>query len=198
MLAYRHGPLFALGIPILAAEHIGSAWSRWSSRTISCQHKRWETRVQAWLAALVIAVAAVFLWSSLANFRCIRVDRLESGTYPARAVALLRESRVPGSLGIFFNWREYAIWHLSTRIKVSVDGRRETAYSDKILAENLRFLGGVGDWDTLLRDHDTQMALVAKWSNFLLSRFARLEVCQAGELARIIHEHAEPNGREHG
>jgi hypothetical protein len=162
LLAIRHGPLFALGIPILAGEHISDAWNRWSARARSGSRRRWEAWAQPWLSGLAITGAAVFLWLSLLNFGCIRVHPQAGGTYPARAVAILRESRVSGNLAIFFNWGEYAIWHLSPRIKVSVDGRRETVYSEQIMTENLNFFGGVGDWDRLLQDHHTQMALVVK------------------------------------
>jgi hypothetical protein len=34
----------------------------------------------------------------------------------------------------FFDWGEYALWHLGPRLKISMDGRRETIYSDRMLA----------------------------------------------------------------
>jgi hypothetical protein len=32
-----------------------------------------------------------------------------------------------------FNWGEYAIWHFGPRLRVSIDGRRETVYSDRVV-----------------------------------------------------------------
>ncbi len=32
-----------------------------------------------------------------------------------------------------FNWGEYAIWHFGPRLRVSIDGRRETVYSQRML-----------------------------------------------------------------
>jgi hypothetical protein len=38
-----------------------------------------------------------------------------------------------GRLWTTFNWGEYAIWHFGPALKVSIDGRRETVYSDEVL-----------------------------------------------------------------
>jgi len=32
-----------------------------------------------------------------------------------------------------FNWGEYAIWHFGPRLRVSIDGRRETVYSERTI-----------------------------------------------------------------
>ncbi len=162
LLAIRHTPLFALGIPILMGEHIGDAWNRWSPGARPGPGNRRRSQASAWLAGLAFTAAAVSFWLSLPNFRCIHINRLGSGPVPAQSVAVLHESRVSGTLAVFFNWGEYVIWHLSPRLKVSFDGRRETVYSGKAQEENWRFVEGREDWDTLLVKHDTQLALVPK------------------------------------
>ena len=162
LLAYRHGPLFGLAIPLLAGEHIGDAWNRWSSKASSVLGKRTEAWVQRCLAGLAIAAASVALYLSLPYIKCIRIDPVRGISFPARAVAVLGKSGAEGNLAIEFNWGEYAIWHLSPRFKVSLDGRRETIYSDEGRKENLNFAFGIGDWDKLIRDRDTHMALVQK------------------------------------
>src|SRR3970040_2365291 len=104
----------------------------------------------------------VALYLSLPYIKCIRIDPVRGISFPARAVAVLGKSGAEGNLAIEFNWGEYAIWHLSPRFKVSLDGRRETIYSDEVRKENLNFAFGIGDWDKLIRDRDTHMALVQK------------------------------------
>ena len=42
----------------------------------------------------------------------------------------------------WFNWGEYAIWHLGPDVKVSVDGRRETIYSMATLAHQYAIAAG--------------------------------------------------------
>jgi hypothetical protein len=43
---------------------------------------------------------------------------------------------------IWFDWGEYAIWHLSPEIRVSIDGRRETVYTDEVMTNHLSFYAG--------------------------------------------------------
>jgi hypothetical protein len=162
LLAVRHGSLFALGIPIMAGEHIGAAWDRLSSKVRSCHGRKRQPRTHAWFAGIAIAGAAMCVWLSLPNFGCMSVQRITLGGYPARAVAVLRESGVSGNLATFFVWGEYAIWYLSPQLKVSFDGRRETVYSEKAQEENWRFVEGRKDWDTLIAAHETHLALVPK------------------------------------
>ena len=38
----------------------------------------------------------------------------------------------------FFNHGEYLIWHLAPQLQVSMDGRRETVYSESVLAAHGR------------------------------------------------------------
>ena len=39
----------------------------------------------------------------------------------------------------YFDYGEYAIWHLAPRLRVSMDGRRETVYSAGTIAEHAAF-----------------------------------------------------------
>jgi hypothetical protein len=102
-------------------------------------------------------MAVALVGTSLPNFQCIRIERV-----PVRAVALLKQSNAAGNMAVHFDWGEYVLWHLSPQIKVSIDGRRETVYSDPIYAENLRFTSGLGDWDAILKRHPTDLALLSK------------------------------------
>jgi hypothetical protein len=84
----------------------------------------------------------------------------ESAGFPVRAVAVLKAAGVQGNMATEFNWGEYVIWHLGPQIRVSIDGRRETIYSDAIYRENLDFMHGRGQWDRLIDRPETQLALV--------------------------------------
>jgi hypothetical protein len=144
--------LLALGTPLLLGEHLSGVGS-----LVAAPGRPGHPRP---LAVLAVVVAVALLWAALPRFGCIRIDPALAIGYPARAVATLRASGVQGNLAIPFGWGEYAIWYLPPRIKVSEDGRRETVYSDAVLAENLQFAAGVGNWDALLRERDTHLALV--------------------------------------
>jgi hypothetical protein len=154
LLAVRHGALLAIGAPLLVAEHLGDVWDRWS-RSASAGRQGTSRP----LAVLAVVVAVALTWAARPRLGCIRIDPALAIGYPVPAVATLRESRAEGNLAVPFSWGEYAIWHLAPQIKVSEDGRRETVYSDSVLAENLRFAYGIGNWDALLRE-PTNLVLV--------------------------------------
>jgi hypothetical protein len=50
-----------------------------------------------------------------------------------RAASFLRENGATGRLVVWFDWGEYVSWHFGPALKVSMDGRRETVYSDALL-----------------------------------------------------------------
>jgi hypothetical protein len=58
-------------------------------------------------------------------------------------VAALQRAQARGRLITWFDWGEYAIWHLGPDLKVSIDGRRETIYSEDVIREQLAL--SVGD-----------------------------------------------------
>jgi hypothetical protein len=168
LLSIRHTPLFAVAAPTLAGEHLADAaarllsWgpfarlattgARFLARGEDSGRNQW-VRLVAVIAALVMAGVAVS-----------RLDRIQVdppvADFPARAVAMLKASGARGNMATEFNWGEYVLWHLGPAIQVSIDGRRETTYSDAIYRENLDFMLGRGRWDKLIQRPETQLALV--------------------------------------
>ena len=153
-VASRHLPIFSLAVLVFGGEHIADTWSRFSPS--KDEHR---TR-PGWIPILSIILAIGLLIGSINNFREIPIPGDPNPYFPVNAVSILKQSRVEGNLAIPFNWGEYAIWHLGPGIKVSVDGRRETAYSEEIYQANLAFQYGVNEWDAILEEHDTHLVLV--------------------------------------
>jgi hypothetical protein len=157
LMAIRHLPLFAIGFVILSGEFLGDL--RPSSPSPGARTRAAETLERAMTVVSLIA-GVVFLAASLMNYSCIPIETRLVGPFPARAVAFLEKSSVAGNLVCHFNWGEYVIWHLGPRVKVSMDGRRETVYPEAIYDENSRFQQGADDWDEILRRPATDMVLV--------------------------------------
>ena len=88
-------------------------------------------------AAAATLVAAVLLVSA----RRLNHIAVEGPWIPDRdAVRFLRAESRQMRLLTWFDWGEYAIWHLSPRgVQVSMDGRRETVYSADVLADHWAF-----------------------------------------------------------
>lgn len=155
LLAIRHLPLFGLAGIVLGGEHFASAFGR--SRAAKDPEPASGRGVRTVVAGAVLASGLALGVLALPRFGCIE---LEEEYYPIRSVALLEASGASGNLAVFFNWGEYAIWHLAPAFRVSMDGRRETVYPDSIYREHLAFVRGTGDWDAVLDEHPTDVALV--------------------------------------
>jgi hypothetical protein len=103
----------------------------------------WVISHQRAIAALILAaLAAGLVRSDLRAFTCIGVW---SAQRPDQLAARpLRHAR-PGRLVTFFDWGQYAIWHFGPHLRVSMDGRRETVYTDARLEEHGAILAGTAE-----------------------------------------------------
>jgi hypothetical protein len=162
LLAWRHLALAALAIAVLAGEHIGDAWERWSSARAG-RGSAPSVAVERVLAAAATVGAVLFVVLAVPRLGCIVIDPVSALGQPVRAIGLLHASGISGNLAIDFDWGLYAMYHVAPAIKISMDGRRETAYDDRVYDQNLDFKFGQDDWEALLREHDTQLALVRRF-----------------------------------
>jgi hypothetical protein len=153
-VAARHAPLFAIAWAIVAAEHVASALEKRFPNSFTSRKE--HVGRPTWAAGMMAGASLALLGIGLNLFRCIEL-RIP---YPIEAVARLKAARVAANLAIDFNWGEFAIWHLGPNVKVSMDGRRETVYSQDILNEYLQFESGRIGWDRLLDRSETEFALV--------------------------------------
>ena len=84
------------------------------------------------------AVAAVLV----VGWRLPDVEVRPEGNPEPEAAKYVRDHDLRGRMLTWFDWGQYAIWHLSPGIKVSMDGRRETVYSDSVVSDHLHFYAG--------------------------------------------------------
>jgi hypothetical protein len=88
---------------------------------------------RAFEAVAVLVVAIAMLPRENGNF-CLRLNG--HPWVPDQEIPLaLKEQDAEGRLVLPYSWGHYAIWHLGPRLRVSIDGRRETIYSERALAE---------------------------------------------------------------
>jgi hypothetical protein len=109
-------------------------------RSVTERYAGWEpmSRTSALNGMAAAALAATLLVVSAKRVSHIIV---EGPWIPDReAVRFLRTGPSPTRLMTWFDWGEYAIWHLSPGgVQVSMDGRRETVYSAEVLADHWAF-----------------------------------------------------------
>ena len=130
----RMTPLFVEVAVLLLAPAVKLRWP------VGARHAPRPSRSDGVVAAVVLAAALVASVSvARSALACVHVDRHRM---PEPEAVTLLEAAPAGRAVTFFNWGQYAIWHLGPRIRVSMDGRRETVYSDVRLAEHDAILAG--------------------------------------------------------
>ncbi len=102
------------------------------------------------LMAAIAAGAAALV--SYRNIACIEMGG--EWTADREAAAFIRDSGLRGRMLTWFDWGEYAIWFLSPAITVSMDGRRETVYSDDVLRMHYAIYRGEPGWEDALKRLD--------------------------------------------
>lgn len=192
LLAVRHLPLFYIAAVMVVGRHAEDAWLRLlPPRVKASARPRWAWLLPAATTAIILVVAVR-----------VQIHRIlmAAESFPVASVALLKQSGVAGNLAVDFNWGEYVIWHLGPRVKVSMDGRRETVYTPEVYQQNLDFMFGRGDWSALLTRQPTDMALVARnaaaynllslhpeWVQVFADAGAALFVRRGSALAEPLH-----------
>jgi hypothetical protein len=124
----RLGPLFVLAAVALLSR-------QWPREEAAAQH-RVAARGVLDLCAVSVAIAACVWLTAIPRCMTFRY----AGAPDAVAAEALRHTQ--GRLVTSFDWGEYAIWHFGPALKVSIDGRRETLYTDRTLNEQLAIATG--------------------------------------------------------
>ena len=91
------------------------------------------------VAAVVAVTLGASAWLFSSTLRCLPTLSETRADREAMRWLLTAGS---GRLVIYFDWGEFALWHLHPRIVVSMDGRRETIYSDQRLTEHHAIVQG--------------------------------------------------------
>jgi hypothetical protein len=87
-----------------------------------------DADVPCWVWPAAIATVALFM--ALVFPRRLSCVSLDAPWMPEReAVSWIKTAGASGRLLTWFDWGQYAIWHLAPGMQVSFDGRRETVYS---------------------------------------------------------------------
>jgi hypothetical protein len=120
--------LFVVTTAILLAPWMAAAWPAAAG---SAPPRMGRAHVLTRVTALV-GIGTLAGWFAWRSWNCIPMF---GEWVPDRASAVVLSRAEPGRLVTLFDWGEYAIWQFGPRLRVSIDGRRETVYSDARLAE---------------------------------------------------------------
>jgi hypothetical protein len=90
----------------------------------------------------LVAAAMVTTALAVALPRLGRITVEGDWTPDREALAFIEQRAAHGCLLTWFDWGEYAIWHLAdSDLRVSMDGRRETVYSASVIRDHFAFYG---------------------------------------------------------
>ncbi|MCC7008012.1 MAG: hypothetical protein IT184_04285 [Acidobacteria bacterium] len=141
----RLDAFFALAIVFLWSDEIVAAWPR---RRLAWPRLAAPQIAVAMAAVGVMAMPVAGIARPFAGCLTMAGDWLPEPD----AVRFAHANRLRGRMLTWFDWGEYAIWHLGPDLKVSFDGRRETVFSADTIASHRRFYAGDDKgWDLLDR-----------------------------------------------
>jgi hypothetical protein len=122
-------------------------------------------------ARLIILAGSVAAF--IVGLRHTRTIDLEGAWLPdSESTELMKQTCAHENVLTWFDWGEYAIWHLSPAgIRVSMDGRRETVYSPRVLENHQAFY----DNDRLAIDYPDRIAAQCVWLPTRLGAVASLQ-----------------------
>jgi hypothetical protein len=102
-----------------------------------------------------------------------RTIELQGAWLPdSESTELMKQTCAHENVLTWFDWGEYAIWHLSSSgIRVSMDGRRETVYSPRVLENHQSFYNNDGS----AIDYPDRIAAQCVWLPTKLGTVASLQ-----------------------
>jgi len=129
--------LFALATAVLAAPAFRGVGQRFR---LAALPSRKEVLSIAALCAIGLGAALVAA-SRTATCLPLMSER-EFGTPEPEAVLFMSANALSGRMVTWFDYGQYAIWHLAPEVQVSYDGRRETVYSERVRHAHQQFYAG--------------------------------------------------------
>lgn len=110
------------------------------------------------LACWAIAIAAVG-WTAPIVSRRLRCIEMTGAHVPEPdVVSIVETERLGGRMVTWFDWGQYAIWHLYPAIRVSYDGRRETVYGKRVRDLQLQLYEATPQGRSYLASLDADLA----------------------------------------
>ena len=133
LLVSRLDAFFMLAVVFLMAEPLAANWQDRAADDVQ------QKRIRLLRPAMAVVVIA------LLPFVASRASRIRIGHPPMperEAAEFVEHAGLHGRVLVWFDWGEYVIWHFSPRLQVSIDGRRETVYSDNLIDSHMAFYLG--------------------------------------------------------
>ena len=133
MMVARLQAFFAIGVLFLVGPAVARAFQTARAIDVTPAARR-SSRV---MTAFALGTVAAALFMTTTNLTHLRID--PRWTPEPGGVSFLNAQPEGRRVLLWFDWGGYALWHLSPRMQISMDGRRETVYSSDLQSRHLRF-----------------------------------------------------------
>lgn len=147
----RNIPTFAIVAGIAAPSALGHAFGK---QLDSFKNKMQPTFLLILLAVIAAVPALFFINRNLSKRMQIVVDRRD---FPVDAINFLKANHISANAIVFFDWAEQSIWQLYPGIRVFMDGRFRSAYSQNTITDYLDFIYAGSQFNNALEDYPTDM-----------------------------------------
>ena len=138
--------LFVIAAALLLAPALRAAWPA-APVDLTRNQSRYEPLVAL---TLFVALAGAAIGLGRRTVSCVP---LMAGWAPDPAPVQALKRASSANLITSFNWGQYALWHLGPRLRVSMDGRRETIYTELRLEE----------YQAIVHGRPEGLAVLAAW-----------------------------------
>lgn len=153
----RHTPFFGVAALMFLGPYVEATWERFTGRPATSPASDKLLGSTAFLVSGFMAIFVATRFLPGASFQVLA----PVGSYPVRAVDVLKQANVSGNLVVPFERGSYASWRLYPQIKVSIDGRYETTYPETTFLMNMDFHYKLDDhWDKLIRDYPVDFIIL--------------------------------------
>jgi hypothetical protein len=133
----RLDAFFGLSVVLLLAPQVAQAWPRSRASANQPEHPRTARPPVPRLSQFALAAAAVIAGLAIARRpTCVAIN---PSWAPEPDIVDVISPYARGRMLTWFDWGEYAIWFFGPELRVSLDGRRETVYTDRLIADHLDF-----------------------------------------------------------
>ncbi len=157
LLHIRHGSIY--GVLWIAYVPAWISRAPWGHRLLGevRPHAEKMTAIAQGVAAASLAFAIVnHFWLPTLPGRPV----YSSFCYPTDAVEYLKQCDFRGNLLTPFNAGAYVSWEMYPRVRVSLDGRYEVAYSENVMRAHDRFYDGDDGWYRMLDQYPADAVLI--------------------------------------
>lgn len=153
----RHTPFFGVAVLMFLGPYLELVWERFSRKPVSNPASEKFLGSMAFLVSGIMAIVVAVSFLPEASLQVLA----PVGSYPVRAVDVLKLANASGNLVVPFERGSYASWRLYPQIKVAIDGRYETTYPETTFLMNMDFHYKVdAQWDRLIRDYPVDFIIL--------------------------------------